>query len=590
MLQVCEKVIFRGQLRLGWSELAKGAGAAARWKVVVGSATAYSMPAPHAHCPGVRLAEDSMPTLTWRGKDAVLNHHLAVPYHVLKCDAEKSAGEAGSGNLIVEGDNLVALKALLPYYKGQVKCIYIDPPYNTGNEGWIYNDNVSSPEIKSWLGKVVGAEAEDLSRHDKWLCMMWPRLKLLKEFLREDAVIFVQIDDNEAHGLKLLMDEVFGRPNFVTTFVWQKVDSPNDNKVTITPDHEFIHCYALNLNRVKLFQKVDPALLRAFTNRDSEGRLYRDRLLKKNGKSSLREDRPSMYFGIEAPDGTIVFPVHDDGREARWAMGTKGVDEQQAAGTLVWKDRGKAGATKWIPYTREYAPDVPLRPHATILLDCLTSRQAKAHQKEFLPAGTEPFATPKTEQLMKRILEIATSPGDLVLDAFAGSGTTGAVAHKMERHWIIIEQGAHSQTHLLPRLRHVLAGTDPGGVSESTDWQGGGGFRYCKLGDPLFDALGGLNPGITRDAIAHHIYFTETGEPLAAPVPTIGNLIGVCGTRAFYLLYAADGSAVVNDESIATLEPFDGERVVFADACLLPEEWLREQRITFKQIPYDVRG
>ena len=170
-----------------------------------------------------------MPTLDWIGKSAVVNHHREVPTRLLHCDGALSAGDANAGNLLVEGDNLEALKALLPYYGGQVKCIYIDPPYNTGNEGWVYNDNVNSPEIRAWLERVVGGEGEDLCRHDKWLCMMYPRLALLREFLTEDGVIFISIDDNEFHNLMQLGIEIFGRQNFVTDLIWQKKDSPSSN-------------------------------------------------------------------------------------------------------------------------------------------------------------------------------------------------------------------------------------------------------------------------------------------------------------------------------------------------------------------------
>ena len=155
-----------------------------------------------------------MPTLDWIGKKAVVNHHREVPYRLLQCDGALSAGDPDAGNLLVQGDNLEALKALLPYYAGKVKCIYIDPPYNTGNEGWVYNDNVNRPRSRQWLGKVVGKEAEDLSRHDKWLCMMYPRLRLLREFLREDGAIFVSIDDQESHRLRMVLDEVFGSAKF----------------------------------------------------------------------------------------------------------------------------------------------------------------------------------------------------------------------------------------------------------------------------------------------------------------------------------------------------------------------------------------
>jgi site-specific DNA-methyltransferase (adenine-specific)/adenine-specific DNA-methyltransferase len=185
-----------------------------------------------------------MPTLEWIGKKAVLNHYREVPFHLLDCDPDLSVGDPGSGNLLVQSDNLLALKALLPYYAGQAKCIYIDPPYNTGNEKWVYNDNVNSPEIREWLGNVVGAESEDLSRHDKWLCMMYPRLRLLRDFLAQDGVIFVSIDDNEVSALRFLLDEIFGRKNFIASVIWQKVYAPKNSAKHFSEDHDFIIVYA----------------------------------------------------------------------------------------------------------------------------------------------------------------------------------------------------------------------------------------------------------------------------------------------------------------------------------------------------------
>ncbi|QUW02455.1 site-specific DNA-methyltransferase [Chloracidobacterium validum] len=296
-----------------------------------------------------------MPTLNWIGKEAVVKHHKEVPFRLLEPVPGLSGGDSGSGNLIVQGDNLHALKSLLPRYAGQVKCIYIDPPYNTGNEGWVYNDNVNSPEIRKWLGEVVGKEGETLDRHDRWLCMMYPRLVLLKQFLRDDGAIFVSIDDNEVGNLRTLMDEVFGARNFITGFIWRKVDSPNDNKVPLTPDHEYVLAYARSKDRLKLAQMSAPGIVEAYGRVDEEGRRYRDRLLKKNGRNSLRRDRPTMYFPLTAPDGSEVHPTHDNGEEAVWAMGRAGIDRHKAAGTLIWKQRERPGQTVWEPYTREYA-------------------------------------------------------------------------------------------------------------------------------------------------------------------------------------------------------------------------------------------
>ena len=190
-----------------------------------------------------------MPTLNWIGKEAVVKHHKDVPFRLLEPVAALGCGVADSGNLIVQGDNLHALKALLPRYAGRVKCIYIDPPYNTGNEGWVYNDNVNSPEIRKWLGEVVGKEGETLDRHDRWLCMMYPRLVLLKQFLREDGAIFVSIDDNEVATLRLLMDEIFGQRNFIETIIWEKNYAPKASARHFSEAHDYIVVYALKADK-----------------------------------------------------------------------------------------------------------------------------------------------------------------------------------------------------------------------------------------------------------------------------------------------------------------------------------------------------
>ena len=541
-----------------------------------------------------------MPVLDWIGKRAVVNHHRDVPYRLIHCDKDKSYGDPDAGNLLVQGDNLEALKALLPYYAGKVKCIYIDPPYNTGNESWVYNDNVNSPEIKAWLGSVVGKEAEDLSRHDKWLCMMYPRLRLLKEFLREDGSIWISIDDNEGHHLRVIADEIFGKRGYVTSFIWQKVDSPNDNKVPITPDHEYILCYQ-KVHDGALFKKKDDAsILGSYRTTAEEPRLHRDRLLKKNGANSLREDRPTMFFKIEAPDGTSIFPIHDDGREANWAFSLDGVDRLREQQRLIWKQREKDQKTIWTPYAREFAPDDPKRPHPTILLDVKTSRQAKAHQRQLL-GSEEAFATVKPEQLLQRILEITTEPGDIVLDSFLGSGTTAAVAHKMERTWIGIEIGDDAVTHGVARLIKVIKG-EQGGSSPQLGWQGGGGFRYCTLGEPLFDADGNVSPAVTFPDLAAHVFFCETGSPIPRRADPSSPLIGTFQNRAIYLLHASEAVGIASERAGnvltgAVLEglpwpaaDFAGRRVVYAEGCTVPEDRLSALGVTFKHIPYQIEG
>jgi adenine-specific DNA-methyltransferase len=396
--------------------------------------------------------------LDWVGKDSSPN---LEPRILIK---DNDLSNDRSENCLIHGDNLLALKALEPNFNQKIKCIYIDPPYNTGAAFKQYDDGLE---------------------HSLWLSLMRDRLIILKNLLREDGAIFVHIDDNEGHYLKVLMDEIFGRSNFVTNFIWQKVDSPNDNKVPITPDHEFILCYAKDKTKVHFNQKADESVLSAYRV-DEDGRRSRDRLLKKNGRSSLREDRPTMFYPIKAPNGEEILPIHDDGREACWAMGKKSVERLIKENKLIWKNRGTDEDPRWVPYTREYAPENPSRPYPTIWTDVHTMRQAKSHQKKLLP-NVEIFATPKPEPLMKRIIEMATSEGDWVLDSFAGSGTTGAVAHKMKRKWIMVELGAHCFSHIVPRLQKVISGEDSGGVTEEVSWTKGGGFTFFRLAPSLLN-------------------------------------------------------------------------------------------------------
>ena len=536
-----------------------------------------------------------MAHLDWIGKRAVLNHHREIPFRLLRCDPKLSVGVPDAGNLLVQGDNLHALKALLPHYGGRVKCVYIDPPYNTGNEGWSYNDNSNAPEIKAWLGKVVGKEAEDLSRHDKWLCMMYPRLSLLREFLTDDGAIFISIDDNEVHTLRMLCDEIFGRQNFVTTFIWQKVDSPNDNKVPITPDHEYILCYTRLPGNGDFRKLGDESVIEAYGQIDESGRRCRDRLLRKNGKNSLRSDRPTMFFKLIAPDGTEVYPIHDDGREGRWSHSPVGIKKIENEKRLIWKQRQreKDGEFAWVPYAREFAPETPTRPHPTILLDVKTSRQAKAHHRDLFPTS-EPFDTIKPEQLLERILNLCTDPGDLVLDAFAGSGTTLAVAKKMGRRWIGIEMEDHVETIIQPRMKAVIEG-EQGGISESAAWEGGGGFRYCRLADPLFDAYGSIRPEVKFADLAAHIYFSETGSPMSRKREN-SPLFGVHNGVGIYLLFNGilgdkrpEAGNILTPDILDDLPPHKGTRVIYGEGTTLGSMRLRSEGIVFKQVPYQVR-
>ena len=270
-----------------------------------------------------------MPTLNWIGKEAVVNHHLQVPFHLLKDVPELSCGEPGSGNLIVQGDNLIALKALLPYYAGQVKCIYIDPPYNTGDEGWAYNDNVNSPIIKEWLGKVVGREAEDLSRHDKWLCMMYPRLALLRKFLRDNGVIFVSMDETEEAHLRLLMDEVFGRENALGTLVWKRRSSSAMRGTPLSIDHEYVLIYGRDANNSILYGLEKG--IESYTHQDERGRYASTDLTIGMG----RDARPNQFFTITNPRTGRVYQPNP---ERVWRFFPETMQEVIAREQIIWPD------------------------------------------------------------------------------------------------------------------------------------------------------------------------------------------------------------------------------------------------------------
>lgn len=545
-----------------------------------------------------------MPTLDWIGKSAVVNHHREVPTRLLHCDGALSAGDADAGNLLVEGDNLEALKALLPYYGGQVKCIYIDPPYNTGNEGWVYNDNVNSPEIRAWLERVVGGEGEDLCRHDKWLCMMYPRLALLREFLTEDGVIFISIDDNEFHNLMQLGIEIFGRQNFVTDLIWQKMDSPSSNQAVFSAYHDHTLVFANDAGKATFRKLPKPEILSAYPV-EVNGRRARLRQLRKNGKSARRIDRETMWYRMEAPDGTEIWPIHPkEGWEGRWSIGER--KYQAIAGTdeIQWIKRDDV----WTPYEVEYAPPEPAVPQPTIISNAGQNRQAKALLNEILGMAHD-FETPKPIGLIRRLSEMIVQPGDIVMDSFAGSGTTGHATLAMNAdsefglRFILVEMDNKvAQTVTVPRLSKAISGYSKATNSEEYVEGLGGGFRYCTLGKPLFDEWGTISEGVSFADLAAFVFFSDTGSPIPAKATGKTSLLGTFQNRAVHLLWSAESAGVANAvagnvltaEALAALPKpspdFDGAAIVYGEGCTVTAERLAAAGVTFKQIPYQVIG
>lgn len=356
--------------------------------------------------------------LLWERDEIDHDRSINSDFVALEVDPDLSCGDDPHPNLVIEGDNFDALRYLRMTHAGQAKVIYIDPPYNTGNKDFIYND--------------CYVDRDDAYRHSKWLEFMYRRLELAKDLLAEDGLIFVSIDDNEAFHLGLLMEQIFGMKNFVGCFLWRKVDSPNDNKVAVTPDHEFILCYAMQKEAINLVPMEAPHIVGAYPQTRDDGVRFRDRLLKKNGANSLRRDRPTMFFPIADPDGNDVYPIHDNGEEARWSMGKDGVAKHLKANTLVWKKRIKLGKEVWEPYTREYAPENPVRPYPTIWTDLPTMRQAKAMLRDIFDTS-DLFSTPKPVELIQRMLRLIGDPDALVIDFFAGSGTTAHAVLEMNQ-------------------------------------------------------------------------------------------------------------------------------------------------------------
>ncbi|WP_170581928.1 site-specific DNA-methyltransferase [Ruegeria arenilitoris] len=538
-----------------------------------------------------------MPTLDWIGKKAVVNHHREVPYRLVHCDGELSAGDPDAGNLLVQGDNLEALKALLPYYAGKVKCIYIDPPYNTGNEGWVYNDNVASPEIKAWLGKVVGKEAEDLSRHDKWLCMMYPRLRLLREFLREDGVIFVSIDDDEHHRLRSLLDEVFRPQNFVASIIWQKKYAPQNDATWFSDSHDFLVVYANrkgDFTPNKLPRGETTGSMYKNPDNDPRGPWMSDNL-------SVKTYSAATDYPITTPSGKVVNPPQ--GR--CWSVSPERFNELVADDRIWFGANGTAGP-RLKRFLSEVSEGVVCK---TLWLreEVGDNQDAKREIRDILQSAS--FDTPKPTSLIDRVLQVATGPNDLVLDSFAGSGTTGHSVLKMNkqdggnRRFILVEMDEKIAPEITAkRLRRVINGYDKGGDPEKPVEGLGGGFRYCRLGTPLFNEFGDIDEAVSFPDLAAHVFFSETGAPLPKKVDGSTPLIGQHKDKIVYLLFSpaeqgfpreAAGN-VLTPDALANLpsapDGFDGERVVYAEGCTVSPERLKAERVVFKQIPYQIEG
>jgi site-specific DNA-methyltransferase (adenine-specific)/adenine-specific DNA-methyltransferase len=531
-----------------------------------------------------------MPTLNWIGKEAVVNHHHQVPFHLLKDVPELAAGDPGSGNLIVLGDNLVALKALLPYYAGQVKCIYIDPPYNTGNEGWIYNDNVNSPLIREWLGKAVGREAEDLSRHDKWLCMMYPRLSVLRQFLRRDGAIIVSIDDNESSHLRLVMDEIYGESCFVAELIWksrQHLDSRSKTGVSL--DHEYVLVYARIPGGATFRGKARDTTKYKNPDSDARGPWMSRSIL----GLATAEQRPNLHYELTDPKTGRKYPC---AKSTGWRYSKETMAKLIAEGRILFpkKEGGRP---------REKLFEANLQTAFTgfpSIIDGVFTDEGTLAIRDIL--GGQVFSFPKSPGLVQGLVQqVATNPGDLILDSFAGSGTTGHAVLNLNkadggnRRFILVEIEANIARDITAeRVKRVARGytNAKGETIEGL----GGGFRFCELGEPLFDEHGQIKPSVRFADLARHVYFSETGEPLPRERVLKSPLIGDCRGVGIYLLFngilgdkSANGGNILTRSVLAQLPKFDGQKVIYCAGCLLGKDRLQTERITIRQTPYEIK-
>lgn len=511
-----------------------------------------------------------MPILNWLTRDEDVRAAQRVPYRLLEEAPELSAGDPASGNMLIQGDNLDALKALLPFYAGQVKCIYIDPPYNTRSAFEHYDDNLE---------------------HTQWLAMMWPRLELLRDLLAEDGSIWVSIDDNEGHYLKVIMDEVFGRGNFIANVIWQKMFSPKNTARNFSEDHDYITVYAKQSDfwRPNDMPRSDK-LNASYKNPDNDPRGPWT-----SGDVSARNYYGAGTYPITCPSGRVISGPPNG---MFWRVSRAKFAEMDADGRIWW---GKDGDNT--PRIKRFLSEVKqgVVPQ-TLWLNTEVGNTQESKKEVVALFGDVNFMTPKPERLLHRILHIATNPGDLVLDSFLGSGTTAAVAHKMGRRYIGTEMGEHAVTHCAPRLGKVIAG-EQGGISQSVGWQGGGGFRFYRLGPPVFDEDGHIRADIRFPVLAAHIWFSETATPWNASAGT--PLLGLHDGRAFALLYNGilgdkrpDGGNVLTRATLALIRAaiaqqdpdFAGPLTIYGEQSRISPPVLAREQVTFKQTPYDVKA
>lgn len=598
-----------------------------------------------------------MPTLDFKGKQFVYSHHLSVPFRELKVVADKSLPQEGKpasldDNLIIHGDNLEALKALLPTHAGKVDCIFIDPPYNTGNEGWCYNDNVRSPLMQEWLKKSANpVDKEDLERHDKWLCMMWPRLTLLKELLAETGSIWITLDDNEFHRLKIVMDEIFGEENFIGTIIWQKKYSTKSDTKYFSEEHDFMAVYSKNPTKFSMggLERTDSQNA-SYKNPDNDPRGPWT-----SGDLLRMESRDYAIYEITSPTGVVSVPP----KGSSWRF-NKDKIEELIADNRIWFGEDGNSRPRFKRFLSEVQDTIPAQ---TIWKyhEVGNSDSAKKSLGQMFTDKGDIFATPKPVDLINRVLTLINNNQAIVLDSFAGSGTTANAVLETNkrdngnRKFILVECEDYADTLTAERVRRVINGYPFQGkqkqelLSEKITWSVfekkhadllekiakveakhskdfdkikkelkdgvltvtgerkvdefapgiGGSFTYCTLGEPIqVESLltGDAMPSF--DALARYVFYTATGQSLETVAKASADgFIGETDLFRIHLFYRPDSEwlrsneAALNADKVAAIAKNNATKkrtIVFAVAKFMSQKDLTEKRIEFCQLPYAI--
>ena len=584
-----------------------------------------------------------MPTLEWIGKDKVVNHHQEVPYRVLERQysydgAGQHAEDNGSENMIIHGDNLEALKALLPQYEGKVKCIYIDPPYNTGNENWVYNDNVNDPKIKKWLGEVVGKEGEDLTRHDKWLCMMYPRLKLLQKLLAEDGCLIISIGHHELNNLVTLLREIFGSKQIVTITVQTSGGKPSGGFNYV---HEYLifvvpmdfHANALDFCGGNNRTPFEGLTLSTFDKTQRPNQTYpifiNDQgVLVGVGKSLQDQINDGTYTGEKAdfpydysvaPQGTVaVWPVTAKGKQCVWRQIPERLQSDWKKG-YIKISKNKSGNNQ-NEFSVQYLPSGVIKKITSGELEVLGheegvptllfgDNQTVGGQvptiwaeksfftvngtqtlKEIFPESPKKFDYPKSVSLIESVIQAITKDTDIVLDSFAGSGTTAHAVLNMNkadgghRKFILVEMMDYAESITAERVRRVIRGYGEG--KNAVDGTGGS-FSYYELGEPLLIGEN-LNEDVAPEKIREYIWFMETKGPYTPAAGDNPYYLGQHNDTGYYFYYEPQRITVLDYDFLAAVTEKAGGTVIYADRCSIDDGKLSQMGIVFKKIPRDI--